>query len=327
MLVIRLAKLLMVGALAAFAFLVTYDNIVDYGANYQFVQHVLSMDTTFPDNALKDRAVTNPQLWKAAYGIIIAAEGVAALLLTIGAVALLIRLRATAQAFNHAKAWAVADFDGRVRGLVLRLFRGGRRIFHHVAIARLERARICVSHRDGYARGADLSDLAGPRHLNASLQMEEFRMRCCDDRSVSRTSPTGPSRRHLIAGLASTAVLVADRAAVAASDEDEQFMRLALEEARLGDYPFGAVIVRDRRGHRARTQSRQDQWRSDRAWRNGGDTPLSRRSWIRGDRRQHALHVGRAVRDVHGRDDLVPTSAGWSLPLPCNDSPLKSIRS
>jgi tRNA(adenine34) deaminase len=76
--------------------------------------------------------------------------------------------------------------------------------------------------------------------------MEEFRMRCCDDRSVSRTSPTGPSRRHLIAGLASTAVLVGDRAAVAASDEDEQFMRLALEEARLGDYPFGAVIVRDR---------------------------------------------------------------------------------
>jgi predicted small integral membrane protein len=106
--VIRLAKLLMVGALAAFAFLVTYDNIVDYGANYQFVQHVLSMDTTFPDNTLKDRAITNPQLWQAAYGIIIAAEGVAALLLTIGAVALLIRLRATAQAFNHAKAWAVA---------------------------------------------------------------------------------------------------------------------------------------------------------------------------------------------------------------------------
>ena len=53
MLVIRLAKLLMVAALAAFAFLVTYDNIVDYGANYQFVQHVLSMDTTFPDNTLK----------------------------------------------------------------------------------------------------------------------------------------------------------------------------------------------------------------------------------------------------------------------------------
>jgi predicted small integral membrane protein len=48
MLVIRLAKVLTVAALSAFAFLVTYDNLVDYGSNYQFVQHVLSMDTNIP---------------------------------------------------------------------------------------------------------------------------------------------------------------------------------------------------------------------------------------------------------------------------------------
>src|SRR5207302_9332666 len=29
------------------------------------------------------------------------------------------------------------------------------------------------------------------------------------------------------------------------SSEDEHFMRLAIEEARQGDFPFGAVIVRD----------------------------------------------------------------------------------
>ena len=85
MLVIRLAKVLMVAALAAFAFLVTYDNLVDYGSNYQFVQHVLSMDTTFPDNALRDRAITDPSFWRAAYATIIAAEGLTCLLLTIGA--------------------------------------------------------------------------------------------------------------------------------------------------------------------------------------------------------------------------------------------------
>ena len=62
MLAIRLAKILMVAALAAFAFLVAYDNIVDYGANYEFVRHVLSMDTIFPDDALKDRAITDPRL-------------------------------------------------------------------------------------------------------------------------------------------------------------------------------------------------------------------------------------------------------------------------
>jgi tRNA(adenine34) deaminase len=30
-----------------------------------------------------------------------------------------------------------------------------------------------------------------------------------------------------------------------ATDDDERFMRMALEEAALGDYPFGTVIVRD----------------------------------------------------------------------------------
>lgn len=37
----------MIAALAAFAFIVTYDNIVDYNSNYEFMRHVLSMETTF----------------------------------------------------------------------------------------------------------------------------------------------------------------------------------------------------------------------------------------------------------------------------------------
>ena len=55
MVLIRLAKVTMVGSLAAYAFIVAYNNVVDYGSNYQFVRHVLSMDTTFPDNALMHR--------------------------------------------------------------------------------------------------------------------------------------------------------------------------------------------------------------------------------------------------------------------------------
>src|SRR4029079_7584370 len=90
------------------AFLVTYDNLVDYGSNYEFVRHVLSMDTTFRDNTLKDRAITNPGVWRAAYATIIAAEGLTCLLLPIGAVVLVTRLRASAEAFNRAKAWSVA---------------------------------------------------------------------------------------------------------------------------------------------------------------------------------------------------------------------------
>jgi predicted small integral membrane protein len=108
MIVLRLAKIVMIAALAAFAFLVTYDNIVDYDSNYEFARHVLSMDTTFPGNALQDRAITDPRIWQAAYAAIIAAEALTCLLLSIGAVTLLMRLRATPGAFNRAKVWAVA---------------------------------------------------------------------------------------------------------------------------------------------------------------------------------------------------------------------------
>ena len=52
MVLIRLAKVAMIGSLAAYALIVTYDNIVDYQSNYEFVRHVLSMDTTFPGNTL-----------------------------------------------------------------------------------------------------------------------------------------------------------------------------------------------------------------------------------------------------------------------------------
>jgi predicted small integral membrane protein len=108
MIVTRLAKVATIAALAAFALIVAYDNIADYGSNYEFVKHVLSMDTTFAGNALKDRAISNEGIWKAAYALIIASEVLTGLLLVLGAIVLFGRLTAPAAAFNRAKAWAVA---------------------------------------------------------------------------------------------------------------------------------------------------------------------------------------------------------------------------
>ena len=108
MLAVRLAKIVLLAALAGFAFIVTYDNVVDYGSNYEFVRHVLSMDTTFPNSALMHRAITDPRLWTAAYVMIIAIEGLTSVLLAVGALALLGLINAPAAAFNRAKAWAIA---------------------------------------------------------------------------------------------------------------------------------------------------------------------------------------------------------------------------
>jgi predicted small integral membrane protein len=99
----RLVKTSMVALTAAFAALVTFDNVVDYGSNYAFVRHTLSMDTTFPGNALRGRAIDDPVIWTAAYWAIIAAEGLVAVVLGLGAVRLFVARRARAHAFNAAK--------------------------------------------------------------------------------------------------------------------------------------------------------------------------------------------------------------------------------
>jgi predicted small integral membrane protein len=85
---------------------VTFDNLVDYGANFEFVRHVLSMDTIFPDNTLLSRRVTSPILWNAAYALIIFGEGMTSLAFGIAAVALLRELRSGADRFNRSKRFA-----------------------------------------------------------------------------------------------------------------------------------------------------------------------------------------------------------------------------
>ncbi|MBS0539903.1 MAG: DUF2165 domain-containing protein [Proteobacteria bacterium] len=105
---IRLVKIAMVASAALFALLVTLNNLVDYGSNYEFVRHTLSMDTTFPGNALKDRAITSPMLWTVGYWAIILTEAAVGALLAIGAFHLLRALRADARRFNAAKRWALA---------------------------------------------------------------------------------------------------------------------------------------------------------------------------------------------------------------------------
>jgi predicted small integral membrane protein len=108
MLIARYAKIAMSLALATFCLVVTFDNLTDYGTNYLFLQHVMSMDTTFPGNALKYRAITNPMLWQLFYALIIAAEGLAGLLFLAGAVCLIQVRNAPGEVFNAAKALVVA---------------------------------------------------------------------------------------------------------------------------------------------------------------------------------------------------------------------------
>jgi predicted small integral membrane protein len=91
-------------SLSIFALLVGFNNLADYDSNYAFVQHTLSMDTVFPENTLKYRAILDPSLWKLAYGLIIFAEFLTGTLLLAG-VTCMFRNMNSPVAFAQAKNW------------------------------------------------------------------------------------------------------------------------------------------------------------------------------------------------------------------------------
>jgi len=103
LLTLRLVKAAFVAAVALFALLVGWNNLVDYDSNYQFVRHVLTMDSTFEGNRLMGRAVTAPWVHHTAYALIIAAELAAGALTAWGAWALFRARHAPAAAFAAAK--------------------------------------------------------------------------------------------------------------------------------------------------------------------------------------------------------------------------------
>ena len=67
----RYSKIASVWSIAFFTSLVALNNTADYDSNYNFVSHVLKMDTTFPGNAAMWRAIDSPILHHIAYIIII----------------------------------------------------------------------------------------------------------------------------------------------------------------------------------------------------------------------------------------------------------------
>jgi predicted small integral membrane protein len=117
--IVRLAKALLVLQIGIFSLLVGVDNIIDYGTNYSFVEHVLSMDTVFPDTTLKWRAIDSSFIDQAAYALIISLELLTGALCVFGALKLWQARGAEADSFNAAKDYAIA---GLVCGILLWFF-------------------------------------------------------------------------------------------------------------------------------------------------------------------------------------------------------------
>lgn len=103
----RLAQTVLVAAVAMLLTLLPLNNLTDYGSNFQYVSHVLSMDTTFPDNHLKWRALTNPLFHHLFYCTLILWETTSAVLCWLGVFQLCRAFKSEVGGFQHAKSVAV----------------------------------------------------------------------------------------------------------------------------------------------------------------------------------------------------------------------------
>jgi predicted small integral membrane protein len=99
----RTAKLLLLAGIALFYTLVVFNNVTDFDSNYQFVRHVLMMDSTFPGNHGQWRALPSPAVHRMFYLGIIVWEIATAVLLWWGALRLILALRLPSASFQRAK--------------------------------------------------------------------------------------------------------------------------------------------------------------------------------------------------------------------------------
>ena len=105
---LRTAKVLLIFAVALFYSFVVLNNTTDYNSNFQFIRHVLMMDSTFPGNRGMWRALNSPAWHTLFYVSIITWESTTMVFSWWGGVRLARAMRKPAAVFNQAKGLAIA---------------------------------------------------------------------------------------------------------------------------------------------------------------------------------------------------------------------------
>jgi predicted small integral membrane protein len=100
---IRIVKIMTIFLPGLFATVVFMGNLMDFSSNYEFVKHVLSMDTTFEGNKLMWRSITSSNIWLIAYWALIIAEGIVAILGWITTIKMIRTINMDNATFTNAK--------------------------------------------------------------------------------------------------------------------------------------------------------------------------------------------------------------------------------
>jgi predicted small integral membrane protein len=107
-LLFRLTKIIAVTSIALMALLIVIGNTTDYYSNYYFVEHVMKMDTIFPDSSLHYRSIRQPFIFHAGYCMIIFLEAAMAFCCMKASLSMCKNSKQTAAAFHASKKMAVA---------------------------------------------------------------------------------------------------------------------------------------------------------------------------------------------------------------------------
>ncbi len=74
----RVAKTISVASIALMSLLIVFGNITDYFTNFLITEHVLKMDTTFPESHIHYRSINSTFLFHVGYILIIVMEAMMA---------------------------------------------------------------------------------------------------------------------------------------------------------------------------------------------------------------------------------------------------------
>ena len=105
--IIRYSKFLLMTYISFFGLLVLFSNLTDYSSNYEYVAHILSMDTTRENLSLSYRAITSPILHHRIDWFIITLEVIYTAFFLVGAYHLYRNINAPAEVFHEAKKFSI----------------------------------------------------------------------------------------------------------------------------------------------------------------------------------------------------------------------------
>lgn len=96
--------------------IISFTNLTDYGTNFEFVRHVLSMDTIFPNSKVAYRSLPQSWIHHVCYWMIIILESTIAILLLVAGYRMNQNLKANGIDFENAKSKA---YVGISLGMIL----------------------------------------------------------------------------------------------------------------------------------------------------------------------------------------------------------------